>query len=764
MQRWFTYFWLNACFLMICSLKKNIASFLVLFTCISAPAQISHGGKPFALHEAMRSLTPGVSQQMFVDMPAFNVEQELRSSESSGDFKSLYFAHKFFVHLRPDNSGIRFTSYDHMNVWRVGIRSRGAYSINILFSKFQLPEGAKVFVYNSDQTEILGSYTSENNTDLNLLPVQPIGGDEIIVEYQEPENAEFKGEIEIGEVNHDFRGLFRAATEPRDPIQSCHPNLVCYPEDIQPGSGVVVLIINGNTYCTGSLINNTAENGTPYLITATHCMNRDYDPTFLANRKYDLVAGSIVAFFNYNAPVCGTDIRGNTQMTLASADSVLISERHDITLLKMKQVPPKEYQPYYLGWNVSQSPTAPFHGIHHPNGGIKKVAVDENSLAIASFLGDKYNMEPNAHWGVQGWEVGSTEGGSSGSPLLDKDKRILGTLTGGESKCSSPRGPDVYASLAKYWNVTGSLGNPNAINNYLDPTNSGFQQIDGFNPYASQPMTRINNFDVNEKPVQTYYNNTVPLFETNTTLGYTEFAEEFKATQSTQLAGVFVSTPAINNMANQDVRIRIYSGNEKPETLLHEQKYTYSFRYFSNNTFLSANRQMNYLTENYIQFPQPITVSGKFFIAYGEVNGTTPGFKVLNVEPRKIGSGLSSTTWMKLGTDWVASSENMHNPINTSLLLSPYIIGTGLGPQPPVSEDFNLNVYHNAEVDRIFIESNQELVSWEIFYVTGQKIHAERADKSINRASYSTAHLAKGVYIVKAVTVDGKGVRKVLVR
>lgn len=735
----------------------------LLFICFlsytNTSAQISYGGKPLPLQAGFGARVLSPSGDIFVQMPSFNEKEALtRSQQETSKFKSLEFAHKFHVFLRPDNSGSTFT-HANMNVWRVGIRSKGAYSLNILFSKFRLPQGARVFVYNAGQTEILGSYTHQNNTDLNLLPVQPIAGEELIVEYQEPLNAEFKGEIEIGEVNHDFRGLFRA-TELRDPEQDCHPNIVCYPEDIEPGSGVVALIINGTTYCTGSLVNNTSGDGTPYLLTATHCLNNDYSSAFLANRKYDVVAGSIVAFFHYKSPVCEGDIRGPLQMTMASADSVLISERYDISLLQFKQKPPKEYQPIYLGWNASTSPAAPFHGVHSPNGGVLKVAVDEDALGIASFSDPKYNMEPNAHWAVRAWDVGATEGGSSGSPLLDKNKRVVGTLTGGESMCSSPKGPDVYASLAKFWDVAPSIENPNPISYYLDPTNSNSLQADALNPYRSTPIVRNHNFNTTEDIAQTYHNS-IPLFSTHNPLGYSEFAEEFNAAAETQLQGVFIASPATNGITGMNILVRVYSGDKNgPQTLLHEQPYVYSYRYYSGGTHQYSLRDMRRNVENYIEFDEPVRVSGKFYVSYVERNEVSSGFAALNTEPRKIGSGVTSTAWMRNATGWVKSSENIDYPINTSLLISTYVIGNTSVVVDPKEEELDLKIFYSHEAKRIFIESNKDLIEWEIFYSSGQKIHHGSTENSINRASYSTVHLVPGVYIVR-VKVEG-GTRKAI--
>lgn len=738
---------------------------LLLSPAISA--QISHGGRPLPLTGAS-SRTAGALAIPFEEMPAINNRSALWRSEMDNEadkFKSLEFAHKFFVNLTPENSGVKFTN-DYMNVWRVGIRSKKAYSLNILFSKFNIPEGAAVFVYNTDQSEILGSYTHQNNSDLNLLPVQPLNGDEIIVEYQEPADAAFKGELQIGEVNHDFRGILRSKfPEPGQPQQDCHPNLICYPEDIESGSGVVVLIINGTTACTGVLVNNSANDGTPYLLTATHCLNSDYSASFLANRRYDQVAGNIVAFFGYDSPSCDKDIRGNVQMTMASTDSILILEKHDISLLKFKEVPPAEYQPYLLGWNAGASPQAPYHGIHHPNGGVKKVAIENDQVVVASFDDPKYGMEKNAHWSVRAWDVAATEGGSSGSPLLDKDKRIIGTLTGGDSYCSSRKGPDVYASLFKAWNVTDALGNPNSLKDYLDPEDTGQSNLDGLNPHKTNPYTKSSNY-LSTDTITESYNKSIPMFATNNTYGYSEFAEEFYADKPAKLAGVFIASVSNNSILNLNVEIKIYADNNgAPGILLYKEPLNFLFKYYQNGNFHQSARDMKLNVENYVRFPVPIDVSGRFFVSYSDANGVSSGFSVLNVAPRKIGSNRSSTAWMKNAQGWTRSNEINEHPINTSLMVSAYVIGSAdlSIPNNPLEKP-EIKAYHNKENARIYIESNKDLISWEIFTPTGQKFFEGKAENSITRTSIPISYLPTGVYIVR-VKVDGKSENlKVLVR
>ena len=170
---------------------------LCLFLSVSVKAQISHGGQPLPL-TATKSLT----EDMFIIMPPFDLAEQLRldSLEATGLRSGFRFAYKFMTDYRPENSGVRFTLPDGTKVWRLGIRSEGALSLNVMFSEYHLPEGARVFLYNNDQSEVLGSFNHLNNSERSILPVAPIQGDELIIEYRKARGR--RGEPRLPEVQN----------------------------------------------------------------------------------------------------------------------------------------------------------------------------------------------------------------------------------------------------------------------------------------------------------------------------------------------------------------------------------------------------------------------------------------------------------------------------------------------------------------------------------------------------------------------------------
>lgn len=423
---------------------------LCLFLSVSVKAQISHGGRPLPL-----TATKSLAEEMFITMPPFDLAEQLRiDSLEATDLRSGFrFAYKFMTDYTPENSGIRFTLPDGTKVWRLGIRSEDALSINIMFSEYHLPEGARVFLYNSDQSEVLGSFNHLNNSERGILPVAPVQGNELIVEYQEPAEVAFPGKLAIGEVNHGYRNLRISEPQPDFTAFKCMPAVACYQDSTNRYDAVersvVLMIINGTTGCTGTLVNNTANDGKPYLLTASHCLNNQFS---IKNPDYEEVAGNVVCYFNYNSPQCSPVEPGRTDQTVASAHFRAVNELTDMALLELQDTPPADYRAYYAGWNAQDAGTAPYACIHHPGGSLKRLNLVEGDVELKTYKISVTDFNENSHWRVARWATGCTAGGSSGSPLLDGNNRVIGGLTGGASSCGNPV-EDYFFSIQKSWSM-----------------------------------------------------------------------------------------------------------------------------------------------------------------------------------------------------------------------------------------------------------------------------------------------------------------------
>ena len=246
-------------------LTSPLALFL-FFNFTNIYPQISGGGLPFPISEKksqmFRSMKIDEEIPFFV-MPEFVIDK---------DEDDNVFAHKFFTKILIKDSAVKIT-IDGTDIYRIGIRSSGAYSLNILFTKFSVPKGAELFIYSPNQNQIIGSFTVNNNAKSGLLPTSPIFSDEVIVEYREPINAEFGGIVEIGEINHDYKNIELLRALPGfDISQSCNINVGCKSINEEQKRSACLIIVNGNMFCSGNLVNNTSQDGIPYFLTAAHCL------------------------------------------------------------------------------------------------------------------------------------------------------------------------------------------------------------------------------------------------------------------------------------------------------------------------------------------------------------------------------------------------------------------------------------------------------------------------------------------------------------
>lgn len=76
--------------------------------------------------------------------------------EHSPILKPFQFAHGFDVDITTGNSGTWYRDINGYDVWRVSVKSAGAFSLNLIFSYFKLDPGARLYLWNEDEGQYMG--------------------------------------------------------------------------------------------------------------------------------------------------------------------------------------------------------------------------------------------------------------------------------------------------------------------------------------------------------------------------------------------------------------------------------------------------------------------------------------------------------------------------------------------------------------------------------------------------------------------------------
>lgn len=434
--------------------SKTLGLCLVLLLgahcCVSpAFAQISAGGTPPSFTQVISGTVPTITMQP-VDAAALLAEDAQLPKEERNRF-----ALPLDVALNLTNSGVWSALPNGDRVWRLRISSPRAYSIGLLYNHWFIPKGGQLFIYNDDHSKVIGAFTSFNNWTDGTNITQPVSGDAVTLEYLEPAHIRGQSVLSISEVCHAYRNLFGPAnaTENFGNSGSCNVNINCPAgAPLQDYKHGVAMIINGGSrWCTGSLINNTAQNGVPYFLTANHCLDGNQ--------------ASWVFVFNYESALCTPNTDGPTNQTVANATLLAHNLDSDFALLQLSSGVPAAYSPYFNGWDNRDLTWTRSYNISHPSGDVKKLAIDNDAITSDAWGG----TPANSHWRIGNYETGTTEGGSSGSPLFDLNYHISGQLHGGAASCTDIS-YDMYGKFSMSWARGGSPSNE--VRDWLDPPNT----------------------------------------------------------------------------------------------------------------------------------------------------------------------------------------------------------------------------------------------------------------------------------------------------
>jgi len=737
-------------------------------------AQISHGGAPL-FYAPASSLLKSSGNNFFIEMPPFDVdsllkEDKLKESNIRGSFR---FAHKFYVNIEKGKTGYNYTLPDGTKVWQVGIRSAGAHSINVYFSEYKVPEGGKLFLYNSNKTHVIGSFTHENNSEDDILPIQPVAGDEIIVEYQEPADSKFEAKLKIAEINHDYKGLLNYAPPQTEPSgtnpddYTCMPDVLCINPDNDNIRSVVLLIINGNTLCSGTLLNTTNNDGEPVVLTAVHCLN---DEIFLRpNINYAKVAGTVVCFFNYRKPVCNQTqsqirrMKGTEEMSIAGAIPLSIAIKNDMALLRLKNTPPDYYQPYYAGWNVNSNAgvNTPFINIHHPAGLVSKYGSTNTNLRIIDFLAFFFN--PGSHWEVASWDIGSTAGGSSGSPLFDNQGLLVGGLSGGDSFCDKKL-PDSFFALYKSWGYTPDVGIP--LKNCLNPDNLEITQCTGYDPNKDKPLVRLKNGNYNNGDELLNSNLNSPrsgLVFGHNSIYTKEFAEEFSTEKDVELIGAYLLAPVTSTASASQIKVKAYSGTLSAENLVASEVFYPTYSDYSNisESFSEKPKTMTSVaTESFVKFREEKEAGKKFYISYEITYPSGRDFSVFNMI---FDSPQKNSAWLcDVDGRWFPATEHPYAPMSASLTIEPLVRYTsGVNLSTPVRKKDSIVYLKSSQQLQVNTDNPNEKGIINIYSLAGQLLYKIPywGNNPVNIPTFNTGN----IIIVKALSESGVKTCKIVI-
>ena len=486
-------------------LKNKILLIFLLISVVSI-AQDENRIQPKSVQYNLRStVTP-------IELPPLDLDTIIAQDQINDLDKSLPWRYGISrpLVLDPESDG-EWTELGNSRgrIWQVAIWSPDAVNLSVNFNDFKLPEGAMLHLFNEERTDFSKTYTKNQNRENNQLGSWFVSGEIIWIEYYEPANTNEIAELEIGSLIHGYRmgrihQMIENNTRGLNDSGDCNYDVNCqigsdYDDKKDVIKKAVALLNLGNGYlCSSSLINTTLNDKTPYLLTANHCLESS-NPSFWSVR------------FNWMSPspICASEEESldiQTNFTMSGAELIAHHSLSDFALVKLHNEIPDSWDVAFAGWDKTDNSPSMGVGIHHPNGDIMKICRDDSGAVKETANGKEVWLIGGVSVGTgDGWEIGTTESGSSGSPLFNEDGKIIGQLYAGQAFCDGIENNndyDIYGRFGTSWEA--GQTSATRLKDWLDPNNTGHTTTETLeNVLNTQEFDDTGNLDIYPNPANT---------------------------------------------------------------------------------------------------------------------------------------------------------------------------------------------------------------------------------------------------------------------
>lgn len=266
---------------------------------------------------------------------------------------------------------------------------------------------------------------------------------------------------------------------------SCEIDVSCSPEvdDQSRATARMIFVAAGFSFaCTGTLLNDIRSSGTPYFLSADHCISSQ------------TAASSLTTYWFYRSSSCNSHalspemqrLNGGATLLYASTDT-------DTSFMRLNNQPPPAAT--FAGWSSAPpQPGQDLVGIHHPHADLQKISrgIFDGFMNCGLPWPDVFNCrfatQATGNYLSARWSLGTVESGSSGSGLfanIGSGRYLVGQLKGGGASCLQPSGLNAYGRFDLAYNA--------ALNRWLSPDGSN-----GATSAATVALARV--------PVHRFYN------------------------------------------------------------------------------------------------------------------------------------------------------------------------------------------------------------------------------------------------------------------
>jgi PKD repeat protein len=406
------------------------------------------------------------------------------------------------ANITPMSAGLWTTLPNGDKLWQLKVKASGAEALSFLFSTFKLYDNASFWVQDMQGKALYKTLTKNDVLDHFQQHVELCFGDEMVLNLLEPAGTK-ASEFYLDQIMYGYRSTGNPNVNKINESDACQVNVNCTPEGSNwqdEKRGIArILVVDGNQqgWCSGTLINNAAQDCKPYFLTALHCGVTSTTANFNQWKfyfRYEAIActnpNTVGTLANNVITGCVKKATSNDGGGDSGSDFLLVqlgsaaNEAATITTLKSAN-----FNAYWNGWDANNTASNNGVSIHHPSGDIKKISAYTTNTTTSGWNGNGVQSHWQLVWSATTNGHGVTEGGSSGSPLFNYNggnSRVIGTLTGGSSYCNATSSPDFYGKMSYHWQSNTTSGNI-PLKNFLDPANSGLLVLNG----SADPCTVV---------------------------------------------------------------------------------------------------------------------------------------------------------------------------------------------------------------------------------------------------------------------------------